>query len=52
VQVGDLVKCTHENYPGYGIVMRPGVWNHWIKFAQGDLRWVSGEYLEVIDASR
>jgi hypothetical protein len=48
VKVGDLVKCTLEEAPTYGIVVRTGKWNLAVMI-DNYLRWVSVEYLEKLN---
>ena len=48
MKVGDLVKCTLEEIPTYGIVMRTGKWNCAV-LIDHHLSWVSSEYLEKLN---
>jgi hypothetical protein len=50
MQVGDLVKCTLEEIPTYGIVIRTGKWNLAVMI-DSYLRWVSVEYLEKLNVA-
>ena len=48
MKVGDLVKCSLEEIPTYGIVMRTGKWNLAVMI-DNYLSWVSIEYLEKLN---
>jgi len=48
VQVGDLVKCTLEEIPTFGVVTRPGKWTCGVLIGKWE-RWISLEYLEKLN---
>ena len=62
MNVGDLVKCTihldRNNCPAVGVVLRAGYHSVQVHFAvnpeqgRANPRWVSVEYLEVINENR
>jgi len=57
MKVGDLVKCTMLEDQNIGLVVEGGSHTIRVHFlnpeeARGNPRWISVEYVEVINASR
>ena len=57
MQVGDLVKCTMLADQNIGLVVEGGDYTIRVHFlnpeeARGNPRWVSVEYVEVVNESR
>jgi hypothetical protein len=50
MQAGDLVKCTLEGIPTYGVVTRPGKWTCGVLIDSSEL-WISLEYLEKLNVA-
>jgi len=49
---GDLVKCTVDDPTQVGIVVNGGNHTSLVAFGIGPPRWVSHEWLEVLNESR
>ena len=58
MKVGDLVKCTAEDFinenqkSAVGIVVKGGKVASQVAFGDGVLRWMSHEWLEILNESR